>query len=294
MNPTIGKYVFLLFFLSKSIYADSEVLTQNETKLLTGLTESEEVLLENRKLDWGLSLSGGGLRSALFQIGVLKSLYDKGKLAEIDFISAVSGGGYAAYWLYGNQYLSSKDNEASPANSFGYYSLDDSVFASSTCDLYTTSNFVGYPRLLYKWATGTHPDDYYQDSIARTFGNKDVIDGKDGGEDYLYLSDLIVEINNNNVPYLIMNGTVNYSRKDDWLAHLYEMTPLHRGNDLMGYSNWDNNRSIRFTKSALISGAAVEFLLKQNEVPISDSMYKNPLVLHDGGKSEKLRCNSLN
>ena len=51
-------------------------------------------------MDWGLALSGGGLRSAAFSIGAMKALYDLGLLDDIDVISSVSGGGYASFWLY--------------------------------------------------------------------------------------------------------------------------------------------------------------------------------------------------
>ncbi len=45
---------------------------------------------------WGLSLSGGGIRSASFSMGVLQGLEESGKLEAIDYISSVSGGGYAS------------------------------------------------------------------------------------------------------------------------------------------------------------------------------------------------------
>jgi Ca2+/Na+ antiporter len=44
----------------------------------------------------GLALSGGGIRSACFSLGVLRWLEQSGKIREIDYISSVSGGGYAA------------------------------------------------------------------------------------------------------------------------------------------------------------------------------------------------------
>ena len=49
-----------------------------------------------------LALSGGGMRSAAFAIGVLSSLNEKSLLKQFDAISAVSGGGYALSWLYSN------------------------------------------------------------------------------------------------------------------------------------------------------------------------------------------------
>ncbi|NND96606.1 MAG: hypothetical protein HKN47_04675 [Pirellulaceae bacterium] len=42
----------------------------------------------------GLALSGGGVRSASFNLGVLQSLYQKGILRHVDYMSTVSGGGY--------------------------------------------------------------------------------------------------------------------------------------------------------------------------------------------------------
>lgn len=42
----------------------------------------------------GLALSGGGLRSATFCLGVLQSLGRRGLLEQVDFMSTVSGGGY--------------------------------------------------------------------------------------------------------------------------------------------------------------------------------------------------------
>lgn len=42
----------------------------------------------------GLALSGGGLRSACFNLGVLQALHRSGVLRFIDYLSTVSGGGY--------------------------------------------------------------------------------------------------------------------------------------------------------------------------------------------------------
>lgn len=47
----------------------------------------------------GLALSGGGIRSATFCLGVLQSLAKLGALKRIDYLSTVSGGGYIGSWL---------------------------------------------------------------------------------------------------------------------------------------------------------------------------------------------------
>lgn len=47
----------------------------------------------------GLALSGGGVRSATFCLGVLQSLARSGVLERVDFLASVSGGGYIAAFL---------------------------------------------------------------------------------------------------------------------------------------------------------------------------------------------------
>jgi predicted acylesterase/phospholipase RssA len=46
-----------------------------------------------------LAFSGGGIRSATFNLGVLQALADLKLLSRFDYLSAVSGGGYIGSWL---------------------------------------------------------------------------------------------------------------------------------------------------------------------------------------------------
>jgi hypothetical protein len=48
---------------------------------------------------FGLGLSGGGIRSATFALGLLQAMADRNVLPYIDLISTVSGGGYIGSWL---------------------------------------------------------------------------------------------------------------------------------------------------------------------------------------------------
>jgi hypothetical protein len=50
---------------------------------------------------FGLSFSGGGIRSATFNLGILQGLADFDLLRRIDYLSTVSGGGYIGGWLAG-------------------------------------------------------------------------------------------------------------------------------------------------------------------------------------------------
>jgi Patatin-like phospholipase len=48
---------------------------------------------------FGLAFSGGGIRSATFNLGVLQGLAQAGLLRRVDYLSTVSGGGYIGAWL---------------------------------------------------------------------------------------------------------------------------------------------------------------------------------------------------
>jgi hypothetical protein len=50
---------------------------------------------------FGVCLSGGGIRSATFALGVLQGLTEKKLLPVVDYLSTVSGGGYIGSWLQG-------------------------------------------------------------------------------------------------------------------------------------------------------------------------------------------------
>ena len=56
--------------------------------------EKEHLKLDPQQPVSGLAISGGGIRSASFGLGVLQSLVANDRLKEIDYLSTVSGGGY--------------------------------------------------------------------------------------------------------------------------------------------------------------------------------------------------------
>jgi hypothetical protein len=49
----------------------------------------------------GLAFSGGGIRSATINLGILQALAEHKLLAKFDYLSTVSGGGYVGSWLAG-------------------------------------------------------------------------------------------------------------------------------------------------------------------------------------------------
>jgi len=79
-----------------------EVLEQEAKQIGTARRlrlEKEEHGREAKKTLIGLAFSGGGIRSATFNLGVLQALAKKKLLRKFDYISTVSGGGYIGGWL---------------------------------------------------------------------------------------------------------------------------------------------------------------------------------------------------
>lgn len=62
-------------------------------------TENRNELVQEGQNAFGLAISGGGIRSATFSLGVLQVLARKGVLKQVDFLSTVSGGGYTGAFL---------------------------------------------------------------------------------------------------------------------------------------------------------------------------------------------------
>ena len=78
----------------------NEELRQVETSRKLRLGQNEQRPAANRSLI-GLAFSGGGIRSATFNLGILQALAHHRLLRAFDYISTVSGGGYIGGWLMG-------------------------------------------------------------------------------------------------------------------------------------------------------------------------------------------------
>ena len=62
--------------------------------------EAQFVVGQAREMELaGLAFSGGGIRSATFNLGVLQGLAQYNKVRAFDYLSTVSGGGYIGNWL---------------------------------------------------------------------------------------------------------------------------------------------------------------------------------------------------
>lgn len=78
-------------------HGDYPLLSQQA--MLQEETEHVSTLRGGGKDFIGLALSGGGIRSATFNLGILQALAKHDMLGHFDYLSTVSGGGYIGAWL---------------------------------------------------------------------------------------------------------------------------------------------------------------------------------------------------
>jgi hypothetical protein len=69
----------------------AEIKARRARYRITGASEGEDAV--------GLSISGGGIRSATFALGVVQQLAHEGILHQVDYLSTVSGGGYLGAFI---------------------------------------------------------------------------------------------------------------------------------------------------------------------------------------------------
>jgi hypothetical protein len=116
-----------------------------------GLAEQEDRLINIRrnavgkpglegKPRVGVALSGGGIRSATFSLGVFQALAGKGLLRRIDFLSTVSGGGYFGGFLgrlFTRPWVS------------GFFTRKDFSEPSKLVEMLSAQNAAAYSRFLW-------------------------------------------------------------------------------------------------------------------------------------------------
>jgi len=78
--------------------ADSDLLAEQEQRIVE-IRRCYYNIDPKRKWTAGIALSGGGIRSATFAIGVMAAIARRNLLPQFDYLSSVSGGGYAAGFL---------------------------------------------------------------------------------------------------------------------------------------------------------------------------------------------------
>ena len=76
---------------------DFATVRKSEGQIVDALRKAKNLGPDTPKV--GLALSGGGIRSATFALGVLQALHQLGLLNSVQLLSTVSGGGYIGSWL---------------------------------------------------------------------------------------------------------------------------------------------------------------------------------------------------
>jgi hypothetical protein len=61
--------------------------------------QSEVITRAHRQKLFGLAFSGGGIRSATFNLGIIQAMSELKMLRDVHYLSTVSGGGYIGSWL---------------------------------------------------------------------------------------------------------------------------------------------------------------------------------------------------
>ncbi len=79
----------------RTVLEEEEILLRQRRRMHFG-RDFEEQIEENR---FGIALSGGGIRSAVINLGFLKSLQRFNLLRQADYLSSVSGGGYTNSYI---------------------------------------------------------------------------------------------------------------------------------------------------------------------------------------------------
>jgi hypothetical protein len=220
----------------------------------------------------GLALSGGGMRSASFTMGVFEALHANHQLEQIDIASSVSGGGYTLGWYLANmtdhgddphvkeelilsrtgpyqQHLGERADLTPPIRSIGYGFLD--VLPGAFWNLFANGAFG--------WHVNTSPGRHFYDNRLRWI----FMTRPDGTFMEVNWPELKTAAEAGTIPPFIVNTAVLL---DDDPAHVggkmsnlvYEFTPWHYGSDAFGYT--PAPPPIDFPRAISISGGALDLI----------------------------------
>lgn len=237
-----------------------------------------------------LSMSGGGIRSASFNIGVLSGLHEVGVLQNIDQASAVSGGAYALVWYYNQLYylhraslvrtMSEARDRIFEAGGAHQTHLERNASIISRMEIAqatTLGTVVDLPfRAILKIFTGDdlrNLRETYLNRLLETFAND--VTGKNfiliDGTYRFPLQPSIRTISSfareKRLPFFIFNGAVVkllVTESGSYPEHpRFEVTPILAGSPITGY--WPSDQiwakgfsNFEFGSLAAVSGAAID------------------------------------
>lgn len=114
--------------VATSDIAQAEVINSLEAKEVQSRRQSYQQSNAATMLDAvGISISGGGIRSATFALGVVQVLSKRGLLSQVDFLSTVSGGGYIGAFL--SSFMNQLDSRVTlnPGSESYPFGADDNI-----------------------------------------------------------------------------------------------------------------------------------------------------------------------
>lgn len=209
----------------------------------------------------GVSLSGGGMRSAIFSLGVLTGLCELELFPhETDLLSTVSGGGYIGAWFYAQLVM---DEGLSPTDLLDPHGERQTSLGHRTQMIRIPGDPGSLPALVatvfpgiplntilngIPWglrANVTPVANYYESRFRKSFLMPNDEASGPGSVSWAEVRELVANRANasdpaKRVPNLIMNATVdlglgNSEAEKSGYNTIYEFTPQRFGSDGMGY-----------------------------------------------------------
>lgn len=251
----------------------------------------------------GIALSGGGTRSAAFNMGILSGLQKIGVLEQADVISTVSGGGYIASWyylqhLYSDRYVPKEYPKVSDADLFSitgkyqiYLSTHGELLGTTMTKPIRYAEYLNYFLLtlgsvpvnfVFNGVFGTHFNDVpmrriYQNGIEREFHV--VPKGKDDDEYNQYsilgvpfgvkeeatFQELRESVKSKKLPFPIINTSAYISGQAS--DNEYLKNRVFEFTPLSygsDYFGYSDNHQISVNKAYAISGAAADSTIIPN------------------------------
>jgi predicted acylesterase/phospholipase RssA len=195
----------------------------------------------------GLALSGGGYRSAIYNYGILKGLYEIGVIPSIDYLSVVSGGS----WI-GTPFSMSGDLKWFFHHIEDHPNLIEEGFES------LLANPI---RLAQEAALSRKNANYLSNLFGRLLARVFL---REHGQKSRYIPFADKKFFGfEDRPFLIVNGTVYFRRPGsfDVTQECFEMTRLYSGSRTLGYVHTKDfvarEKPLRARDAIAISGAAV-------------------------------------
>jgi hypothetical protein len=201
----------------------------------------------------GLAISGGGYRSAIFGYGILHGLHRLGLLTQVDYLSAVSGGSWISM-----PFAMAEFGMVDIAARESFFRLPDTK--ANFMEEGFESLLVNPVRLAEEAALTRAEDNFVSDLYGRLLAKTFLREYGDQSRWKPLGSDLIRDQDR---PFLIVNGTVNFRRSSsfDITQECFEMTRLYCGSRSAGYVDsiqlLADDDPIRIRDAIAMSGAAV-------------------------------------